>query len=125
MKPTANTGFALFAKRFVSVLSLIAAVSAAPRPAEADEASIAFIRALGNQAVSVIRSDMPVASKAAYFDRMIHEDFDLTGICRLCSAPIGVSRPRRNGTSSAICSRIGSFASTAGSSRNPATGISS
>jgi phospholipid transport system substrate-binding protein len=87
MKHTANTGPALFAKRFISVLSVITAVSAAPGPAEADEASIAFIRALGNQAVSVIRSDMPVTSKAAYFDRMIHEDFDLTGICRFVLGP--------------------------------------
>jgi hypothetical protein len=88
MKPAASNAFALFANRFIFALSVIAAVSAAPGPAGADEASTAFIRALGNQAVSVIRSDMPLASKAADFRRMIHEDFDLTGICRFCARPI-------------------------------------
>lgn len=48
---------------------------------------MAFIGALGNQAVSVLRSDMPLASKAAYFRRMIHQDFDLTGICRFVLRP--------------------------------------
>ena len=79
--------FALFAKRFIAALTLIAAVSATPRPAAADEAPVAFIGALGNQAVSVLRSDMPLASKAAYFRRMIRQDFDLTGICRFVLGP--------------------------------------
>jgi phospholipid transport system substrate-binding protein len=30
----------------------------------------------------VIRTDTPLASKTAYFERMIHQDFDLTGISR-------------------------------------------
>jgi hypothetical protein len=71
MKPAASTAFALFAKRYIFVLSVIAALSATPGLAGADEASAAFIRDLGNQAVLVIRSDMPLASKAAYFRRMI------------------------------------------------------
>ena len=79
--------FALFAKRFIAALTVIAAVSAAPHSAAADEAPVAFIGALGNQAVSVIRSDMPLASKAAYFRRMIHQDFDLTGVCRFVLGP--------------------------------------
>ena len=87
MKPTTNTTFALFAKRFILALTVIAAVSAMARPAAADEAPAAFIGALGNQAVSVLRSDMPLASKAAYFHRMIHQDFDLTGICRFVLGP--------------------------------------
>ena len=87
MKPTTNAAFALFTKRFILALTLIAAVSAMPRPAAADEAPVAFISALGNQAVSVIRSDMPLASKAAYFRRMIRQDFDLTGICRFVLGP--------------------------------------
>jgi phospholipid transport system substrate-binding protein len=83
--PTPPLG--LFAKRFIAALTVIAAISAAPRPAAADETPVAFISALGNQAVSVIRSDMPLASKAAYFRRMIHQDFDLTGICRFVLGP--------------------------------------
>lgn len=85
--PIPTPPFALFAKRFIAALTVIAAVSAAPRPAAADEAPVAFIGALGNQAVSVIRSDMPLASKAAYFRRMIHQDFDLTGVCRFVLGP--------------------------------------
>jgi phospholipid transport system substrate-binding protein len=87
MKPTTNAAFALFTKRFILALTVIAAVSAMPRRAAADEAPVAFIGALGNQAVSVIRSDMPLASKAAYFRRMIHQDFDLTGVCRFVLGP--------------------------------------
>jgi phospholipid transport system substrate-binding protein len=79
--------FALFAKRFIAALAVTAAVSATPRPAAADEAAVEFIGALGNQAVSVIRSDVPPASKAAYFRRMIHQDFDLTGISRFVLGP--------------------------------------
>ena len=30
---------------------------------------------------------MPLSSKAAYFHRMIHQDFDLTGICRFVLGP--------------------------------------
>ena len=56
--------------------------SAGPRPAAADDAPVAFIRALGEQAVLVIRSDMQLAEKASYFHRVIHRDFDLTGISR-------------------------------------------
>jgi phospholipid transport system substrate-binding protein len=87
MKPTTNAAFALFTKRFILALTVIAAVSAMPRRAAADEAPVAFIGALGNQAVSVIRSDMPLPSKAVYFRRMIHQDFDLTGICRFVLGP--------------------------------------
>jgi phospholipid transport system substrate-binding protein len=59
---------------------VIAGVSAAPGVAAADQAPVAFIRDLGNQAVAVIHSDMPLASKAAYFEQVIHQDFNLTGI---------------------------------------------
>jgi ABC-type transporter MlaC component len=62
-------------------------VLAPPRSAAADDAPIAFIRALGNQPASVIRSEMPLAENAAYFRQMIHRDFDLTGICRFVLAP--------------------------------------
>jgi phospholipid transport system substrate-binding protein len=59
---------------------------AAPRSAAAD-ATIAFIRALDNQAVSVIRSDMQLTEKAVYFRQVIHQDFDLTGISRFVLGP--------------------------------------
>jgi hypothetical protein len=52
----------LFVKRFILALTVIAAVSATPHLAAADEAPVAFIGALGNQAVSVLRSDMPLAT---------------------------------------------------------------
>jgi phospholipid transport system substrate-binding protein len=87
MKPATDSAFVLFAKRFILALAVIASVSATPRPAAADEAPVAFIGVLGNQAVLVLRSDMPLASKAAYFRRMIHQDFDLTGICRFVLGP--------------------------------------
>lgn len=82
-----GTALALFPKSLALVLAVIAGLSVAPRPAAADEAPIAFIRALGTQAVSVIRSDMPLPNKAYYFDRMVRQDFDVTGICRFVLGP--------------------------------------
>jgi hypothetical protein len=61
---------------------MVAGLFAAPRSAAADDATIAFIRALSNQAASVIRSDMQLTEKAVYFRQVIHQDFDLTGISR-------------------------------------------
>ena len=78
---------ARLAKGFTLAIAVIAAVSAAPGVAAADEAPVAFIRDLGNQAVGVIRSDMPLASKAAYFGQMIHQDFNLTGISQFELGP--------------------------------------
>ena len=87
MKPAARTAFLLLARGFILVLTIVTGVLAASRPAAADDAPVAFIRALGDQAVSVIRSDMQLTQKAAYFRRMIHQDFDLTGICRFVLGP--------------------------------------
>src|ERR1700739_3819273 len=70
-KPRAGTVFAGVPKGFTLALAMIASVAAAPGLAAADEAPIAFIRDLGNQALAVIRADMPLASKAAYFERMV------------------------------------------------------
>jgi len=78
----AGAGLAVLAKGFVLALAVIAGLSAPPRPAAADEPPVAFIRALGDQAVSVIRSPMPLPNKAYYFDQMVRQDFDLTGIAR-------------------------------------------
>ena len=83
----ANTTFAKLAKSFALAIAVIAGLAAAPPPAAADEAPAAFIRDLGNQALAVIHSDTPLASKAAYFARMIHQDFDLTGISRFELGP--------------------------------------
>jgi phospholipid transport system substrate-binding protein len=78
----ANAALAMLARSFILAIAVVAGLSTAPRPAAADEASVAFIRDLGNQSLAVIRSDTPLASKTAYFARMIHQDFDLTGISR-------------------------------------------
>jgi phospholipid transport system substrate-binding protein len=85
--PAVTTTLAQFIKGFVFALAVVAGVWVAPHPAAADDVSIAFIRALGDQAVSVIRSDMQLAAKAAYFQQMIDRDFDLTGICRFVLGP--------------------------------------
>jgi phospholipid transport system substrate-binding protein len=82
-----GTAPARLAKGFTLALAVIAGVWAAPGVAAADEVPVAFIRDLGNQAVGVIRSDMPLASKAVYFEQMIHQDFDLTGICQFELGP--------------------------------------
>jgi hypothetical protein len=124
-KPTASASPAMLAKGFVLILAVIVGLSGTPAHAAADGAPIAFIRTLGDQAVSVLRSDMPLTTKAAYFDQMVRQDFDLTGIARFVLGPFGASRARRNGNSSATALQTGSFVSMAGSSRNPATEISS
>lgn len=83
LKPAASSAFALFVKSFALALALIAGLSVAPHSATADDTPVAFIRALGEQAVSVIRRpDIPLATKAAYFDQMVRQDFDVTGMCR-------------------------------------------
>jgi len=64
---------------------MIVGLSAAPVHAAADGAPIAFI--LGDQAISVLRSGMPLTTKTAYFDRMVRQDFDLTGIARFVLGP--------------------------------------
>src|SRR6266404_1710732 len=88
VKPTATTAFALFAKGFALAVAVIAGLSAAPRSAMADDAPTAFIRALGTQAVSVIRRpDIPLATKAAYFDQMVRQNFDVTSIYRVVLGP--------------------------------------
>ena len=78
---------ARLATGFTLAIAVIAGVSAAPGVAAADQAPVAFIRDLGNQAVAVIHSDMPLASKAAYFEQVIHQDFNLTGISQFELGP--------------------------------------
>ena len=74
-------------KGLAVALALIAGVSGAPHPAAADDAPVAFIRTLGAQAVSVLRSPMPLFEKRAYFDQVVQQDFDLTAICRFVLGP--------------------------------------
>jgi phospholipid transport system substrate-binding protein len=86
--PTASAGLVKLAKGFVLCLAVIAGLAAAPPSAAAEDAPTAFIRALGTQAVSLIRRpDMPLATKAAYFGQLVRQDFDLTGICRFVLGP--------------------------------------
>lgn len=86
-KPALGTGLGKLAKGLALALAVIGGVSGAPRPAAADEVPVAFVRTLGAQAVSVVRSSMPLFEKAAYFDQMVRQDFDLTGICRFVLGP--------------------------------------
>ena len=67
--------------------ALIAAAAAAPFPAAAAAGPDDFIRALGNQAIEVIRSAASPDQKRAYFHRALHQDFDLRSICRFVLGP--------------------------------------
>ena len=79
--------FARFAKGLAFAAVVSTGLAAAPRSAVADDAPVAFIRALGSQAVGVIRSALPLVSKADYFERMVRQDFALTEICRFVLGP--------------------------------------
>lgn len=82
-----SIGFGVLAKGLVLSLAVIAGVSGAPRAAAVDDTPVGFIRTLGTQAVSVIRSPTPLFEKAAYFDQLVRQDFYLTGICRFMLGP--------------------------------------
>jgi phospholipid transport system substrate-binding protein len=86
-KPGFGGALVLFTRGLLLALIVVTGGLAESRPAAADEAPVAFIRTLGAQAVSVIRSDTLPVEKAAYFRRMIHQDFDLTGMCRFVLGP--------------------------------------
>jgi phospholipid transport system substrate-binding protein len=84
----AATTAARFAKGLAMAFALLTTVSAGFNSAIADDAPVAFIRALGDQALSVIhRPDMSLDSKSDYFSRLIRQDFDLTGISRFVLGP--------------------------------------
>jgi phospholipid transport system substrate-binding protein len=87
LKTVAGTTLATLAKGVALALAAVVGLSGAPSRAVADDAPIAFVRTLGAQAVSVIRSDMPLTSKADYFDQMVRQDFDLTDIARFVLGP--------------------------------------
>ena len=67
--------------------ALLAAAAAAPFHAAAAAGADEFIRALGNQAIEVIRSGASPDQKSAYFHRALHQDFDLRSISRFVLGP--------------------------------------
>jgi phospholipid transport system substrate-binding protein len=83
----AGAGLGMLAKSLALALGVMAGLSGVPRSAAADEASVAFVRTLGTQAVTVIRSAMPPGAKGDYFGQMLRQDFDMKGICRFVLGP--------------------------------------
>jgi phospholipid transport system substrate-binding protein len=83
------TGVAALARlaRSLAVAVMVIAGMANASPVTAAEAPAGFIRALGAQALAVLRSDAPLDRKAAYFHQMLRQDFDLVGISRLVLGP--------------------------------------
>lgn len=80
-------GFARLAKAIAAALLIVAGLAAAPARAAGGEAPADFIRILGNQGLEVIRSNTTLTEKAAYFHRMLHQDFNLTAISRFVLGP--------------------------------------
>ena len=56
-------------------------------PAAADTGPAEFVRTLGNEALGVIRADMPPAQKQAFFHQLLQQNFDLPGIARFVLGP--------------------------------------
>jgi phospholipid transport system substrate-binding protein len=76
------------AKCFAFALVVITGISTASSDAAVEDTPIAFIRALGAQALAVIhRRDLPPPSKLSYFDQLVRQDFDLVGISRFVLGP--------------------------------------
>jgi phospholipid transport system substrate-binding protein len=87
VQSAASTGFARFARGFAIGPAIIAGVSAAARPAAADESPAGFIRILGQEALAEMRSSAPFPQKEAYFHQMLRQDFDMAGISRFVLGP--------------------------------------
>jgi phospholipid transport system substrate-binding protein len=84
----AGRGRAGYARSLAVAAAVIAGLSWAPRPAAAEDAPAAFIGALGNQALAVIRRpDLPLSGKAGWFRQLVQQDFDMTGISRFVLGP--------------------------------------
>jgi phospholipid transport system substrate-binding protein len=93
-----RTGVASLARLARSLAVALALVAGTATAAPAAEAPADFIRALGEQAIAVLRSDAPLDRKAAYFHRMLRRDFDLAGISRLVLGPYWrVASPAQRG----------------------------
>ena len=71
----------------VLALLLLTGPSLAAAPAAASATPADFIRSLGDQALQVIQSNAGLGQKAAYFRQLLHQDFDLPGICRFVLGP--------------------------------------
>jgi phospholipid transport system substrate-binding protein len=61
--------------------------SASAFSAPADTGTAEFVRTLGNEALGVIRADMPPAQKQAFFHQLLQQNFDLPGIARFVLGP--------------------------------------
>jgi phospholipid transport system substrate-binding protein len=86
--PASGGSFVRRAKCLAFVLAVITGVSTAPSQAAVEDTPIAFVRAIGAQALAVIhRPDLPPSSKMSYFDELVRQDFDLTGISRFVLGP--------------------------------------
>jgi phospholipid transport system substrate-binding protein len=74
-------------KLLIIALVVVAGIAAMPHPAAASEPPAGFIRSLGDQALTVIRSAATPAQKEAYLHRMLKQDFALTDISRFVLGP--------------------------------------
>jgi phospholipid transport system substrate-binding protein len=82
-------------------------------PAAADTPPAEFVRALGNEALGVIRAEMPAAQKQAFFHQLLEQNFDLSGIARFVLGPHWRIASEPKSRSFCGCSRTISYASTA------------
>jgi phospholipid transport system substrate-binding protein len=78
---------AKLAKITTMAIVVIAGILMAPGRAAAGENPAGFIRILGNQGLEVIRSNMTLGEKEAYFRQMLHQDFDLIDLSRFVLGP--------------------------------------
>ena len=106
---------------FMMMLPLLGPASAAT----VDTQATIFIQTLGNQALAVVRSNMAPTQRLQYFRELLDQDFDMPEISRFVLGPYWRVASQDEQHQSAVSSRIGSFISTAGSLRKPATAISS
>lgn len=86
-EPADGAGLGKLAKGAVLALATVAGLSGLPPSAAADDVPVAFIGTLGAQALSMSRSPTPLVEKVAYFERLVRQDFDLPGVCRLVLGP--------------------------------------
>jgi phospholipid transport system substrate-binding protein len=86
--PVLGCSFVRLAKCLAFALVVITGTSTAPSDAAVENTPIAFIRALGAQALAVIhRPDLPPPSKMSYFGELVRQDFDLARISRFVLGP--------------------------------------
>jgi phospholipid transport system substrate-binding protein len=81
------TALVKLAKVITMAVVVVAGILAAPDRAAAGENPTDFIRILGNQGLEVIRSNMALREKAAYFRQMLRQDFDLVDLSRFVLGP--------------------------------------